>query len=367
MNKRRSSLVALVTSVSWASCLGWAAPARSWNAAGHETVGAIADHLIAGTPAAAQVNAILGMDLRTASVWADCVKGVSLQDGEFHYTVSARYRECRPFEDAAGQARMVDYVARNWDACHPAATADPSAAVPCHKQYHYTDVAIERDRYARSESGTSDHDIVAAIAAAVRVLQGRPAPAPISIVDKREALLMLAHFVGDLHQPLHVGAIYLNTAGHEVDPDRGAFDPDTETRGGNQLLDGHRVLHTEWDDIPKELGPDDLGMSGIADARAVSQTAGPPVEWSMVWASDMVRVSREVFQGVNFGEENLDRHTWPMTPPPGYAKRRDALQRRQLVVAGARLAELVQRLFPPPGRRKAIGPPQAGGDAAHGR
>ena len=355
------------------SCLGWAAPARSWNAAGHETVGAIADHLIAGTPAAAQVNAILGMELRTAAVWADCVKGVSLQDGEFRYTVSARYRECRPIEDAAGQARMVDYVARNSDACHRgiaghSGTADDAAsAVPCHKQYHYTDVAIERDQYVRSEVGTSDHDIVAAITAAVRVLQDRPAPAPFSIKDKREALLMLVHFVGDLHQPLHVGAIYLDPAGHEVDPDRGTFDPDTETRGGNQLLEGHRVLHTEWDDIARDLGPDHLVMSGDADARALPKTAGPPAEWSMAWAGDTLRVSHAVFDGVIFGAENLDQHTWPMTLPPGYAERREALQRRQLVVAGARLAEIVERLFPPPGHRKATGTPRAEEGAAHGR
>jgi hypothetical protein len=322
-------------------CLAWAGVARPWGAAGHETVGAIADHLLAGTPAAVRVQAILGMNLRTASVWADCVKGVSADAGQFHYTVSARYRECRPFEDAAGQSRMVDYAARNWDACHPAAGEEP-----CHKQYHYTDVAIERGRYARRDAGTSDHDIVAAIGAALRVLQGRSAPAPFHLADQREALLLLAHLVGDVHQPLHVGAIYLDPAGREVDPDRGRFDPDTRTRGANQLLDGGRPLHTEWDDVPSELDASHLGITGEREARGVPVTVGPPSGWAVQWASDTLQASHAVFRGVVFGEENVARHTWPATMPTDYTERREALQRRQLVVAGARLAQLLEQVFP---------------------
>ena len=271
--------------VAWVvGCLGGPGDVQAWSAAGHETVGAIADQLIAGTPAAVRVRAILGVELRTASVWADCVKGVTRGDltapggtapeGGFRYEVNARYRECRLFEDAAGQARMVDYVARNWDACHPAAGADP-----CHKQYHYTDVAVERNGYARRDAGTSDHDIVAAVGAAIRVLQGRAAPAPFSIKDQREALLLLTHLVGDLHQPLHVGSLYLDAAGHAVDPDRGGFDPDTSTRGGNQLLAGGHVLHREWDDVPTALRPAHLGIEGVADARAVPATAEPLSAW----------------------------------------------------------------------------------------
>jgi hypothetical protein len=309
--------------------LGWAGEIRAWNARGHETVGLIADRLIAGSATAAQVDAILGTDLRTASVWADCVKGVSRQDGEFHYTISERYRECRPFEDAAGQARMVDYVRRNWDACQRTAGEEP-----CHKQYHYTDVATLRDRYARGEVGTSDHDIVAALGAAIALLQGRPVPVPFSIRDKKEALLMLAHFVGDLHQPLHVGAVYLDATGRPVDPDQGPFDPDTGNRGGNQLLDGERLLHTEWDDIP----------TGALDAKKMPPTAGVPSDWPAMWASDTLQVSRAAFQGVVFGAENPLHHTWPAILPIGYAERREVLQRRQLVTAGARLAELLQAL-----------------------
>ncbi len=317
------------------ACCGGAGDARAWSAAGHETVGAIADRLIAGGPTARAVQAILGMDLQTASVWADCVKGVSRQAGALHYRVNERYSECRPFQDAQGQARMVDYVRRN----------------PNHKQYHYTDVATLRDRYAPGEVGTSDHDIVAALGAAIRVLQGGSAPAPFSIKDSREALLLVAHLVGDLGQPLHVVAVYLDPSGRVVDPDHGTFDPATETRGGNQLQGDqtqseHRVLHAEWDDLPAELTPERFASSGAAEARRVPATAGPVAAWPTQWADDTLEVSRAVFAGLVFGEENAARHTWPVSFPAGYMQRREGLQHRQLVKSGARLAELLRKLYP---------------------
>ena len=86
-----------------------------------------------------------------------------------------------------------------------AATTPTARARPgdesCHKAYHYTDEAIQRSKYALGSAGTRDFDVVAAITAAIHVLKGEPAPPPFNIKDKREALLMLAHYVGDIHQP----------------------------------------------------------------------------------------------------------------------------------------------------------------------
>ena len=102
--------------------------------------------------------------------------------------------------------------------------------------------------------GTSDHDIVAAINASIAVLQGGTAPAPFNIKNKREALRLLAHYVGDIHQPLHVVSIYLANDGQVVDPDSGTFDPNSKTRGG--LLVGSAALHSEWDGVPAEMKSD---------------------------------------------------------------------------------------------------------------
>ena len=315
--------------------------AEAWGAAGHQATGALADRLLAGTHAAKEVKRILGLDLRTASLWADCAKGVSQSNGVFTYRTSANYPECRVFESAAGQAHMVDYVKRNWSACRPAAGDDP-----CHKQYHYTDVDIERQAYTKQDAGTNDHDLISALGAAIAVLQGKAAPAPFDIKDKEEALLILAHYVGDVHQPLHVGAIYLDASGHEVDADAAPWDPATSTRGGNQLLDGTQRLHAEWDNVPTSLDADQLGKSGVVRARVVARTAGSVTDWPTAWASETLQASHQAFKDLSFGSEAAAAHTWPVTLPANYAARRTAIQRTQLIRAGARLAQLLRAIFP---------------------
>ena len=203
-------------------------------------MGAIADRLLEGTRAGREARKLLRGNLRVASVWADCVRGVD--EETLTYSVRGRFPECASFENDAGEAQMIAFVKRNLANCKPRKGADS-----CHRQYHYTDVAIQRDTYSRAHAGTSDHDLVSAIHAAIAVLRGNESPAPFRIANRKEALRLLVHYIGDLHQPLHVGAVYLDARGQVVDPDKGRFSPATKTGGGNALnLDG-RTLHAHWD------------------------------------------------------------------------------------------------------------------------
>jgi hypothetical protein len=229
-------------------------PAFAWGYEGHELVGSIADQLLENHPAKKQVEKLLGFELRVAAPWLDCVRSVVRHsDGTFEYLPDPNHPEyrvpCTSFEIPAEKARMEDYVARNWDNC----TYIPRHG--CHETFHFADVAVQHDHYDRSYAGTSDHDIVSAINAAVTMLKGAPSPAPFRIRDPKEALFLLAHLLGDLHQPLHVGAVYLDSRGNLVNPDSDAgLNPSTETAGGNDLFDGHSRLHSEWDAIPNDLG-----------------------------------------------------------------------------------------------------------------
>src|SRR6185295_2938525 len=92
----------------------------------------------------------------------------------------------------------------------------------CHTLYHFLDLAIQRDAYRDGLVGTTSYDIVHAINAAVTVLRQpacsgpHPPTTPIPAAPGRfsltcrQALMLLVHMVGDLHQPLHVGALYLD-------------------------------------------------------------------------------------------------------------------------------------------------------------
>jgi hypothetical protein len=218
-------------------------------------VGSIADQLLLNTNAARQVQTILNdgdphgkLTLRLLGPWPDCVKSVvQNQDGTFEYKVDPDHLEyevpCTPFNSKAERERMVDYVSRNWSNCSTDPDQPPGN---CHSTYHFDDVTIQRDSFNRNEQGTNDHDVVAAIGAAIAMLRGKTVPPPFSIKDKKEALMLLVHFVGDLHQPLHAGSIYLDADGKQVDPDiPHKVDPATFTIGGNAIQDQNVNLHAE--------------------------------------------------------------------------------------------------------------------------
>lgn len=315
---------------------------RAWGYQGHKVTGAIADRLL-GDNAKQQVKSILGFDLRTAAPWADCVRSVArLPDGTFKYTpTKPEYRiPCTPFETSAETARMEDYVARNWYNCVYA----PHHG--CHEAFHFTDVAIQHDDYSRKYAGTSDHDVVSAINAAIQVLKGNPAPLPFSIRDKKEALFLLAHFLGDLHQPLHVGSVYLTAQGQLVNPDQGqGADPATETAGGNFISDQNHNFHAEWDDIPDDIG-ETASPELVAAARAVAPTSGQTEGFAAVWATETLRAAQVAFNGTTFTAAGTQRWQVHFTDRTAYWNDQDLRKRDQLAKGGARLAQLLNTIWP---------------------
>jgi hypothetical protein len=320
-----------------------AGSAFAWGPTGHSEVGAIADSLLKDHPhAAGQVRAILGdITLAQSGPWADCLRSVSGPPG-FAYTHSDVYgAPCIPFETAALRPQMEDYVRRNWSNC---ASRAPGG---CHTQYHFLDVALQRQRYEDGLVGTNDYDIVHAINAAIAVLRGQPAPAPFDFT-RRDALMMLVHLVGDLHQPLHVGSIYLDSNGHVVDPDSSAAERArahgaTLTNGGNSLVwtqsGQQKNLHSAWDGV----APNDYSLDY---ARSFPATSGPLESWAGSWASDSLIQARGVFAGLRFSAQQGRR--WPLAfdNQARYEADRRALQRLQIEKAGARLTQLLVAIWP---------------------
>lgn len=328
----------------YAMCLLAACGAYAWGPRGHEYSGAIADDLL--TPLAkAEAHKLLGFPLKTAATWADCVKDVQMSGGKLKYLPNPKYHQaCKAFETVKGKAEMVDYVGRNWNNC----STDPKAR-ECHKEYHFADVTIQHDHYSRQFVGTSNHDIVGAINAAIAVLQDQPSPAPFNIKGKREAILMLAHLMGDLHQPLHVGAIYLDSEDQPVNPDAppGSHDPATDTRGGNWIDVGSSNLHADWDGILQTLDPDAVDSKVIAKARALPLPSGPIMGWATNWAGDTVKQSQKAFQGVSYthpGTKGKWKASFEDRKAYNTAKRKE--QQLQLEKAGAHLAAVLNAVFP---------------------
>jgi hypothetical protein len=319
--------------------------ASAFGAAGHEFSGAVADRLL-NRAATGQVARVLGMPLRAASTWADCIKGVRLGPDGWRYAGDERFNPgCRAFETAEGTALMIDFVKRNSTSCDAT-----GRTTTCHRNYHFTDVAIQHDHYDRAFVGTNDHDVVSALNAAIAVLRGQPTPPPFDIRDRKEALLLLAHFIGDVHQPLHVGALYLDADDRPADPDahRPRLDPATSTRGGNSITDGPTNLHAEWDAVPARLRPARVSRAVLTEARRVEPGLRDPRHWPMAWASETLFESRLAFDGLTLRKDVAQPGRWSVefADREAYLRRKDTLQTRQLIRAGARLAQVLNTIWP---------------------
>jgi hypothetical protein len=322
-------------------------PSWAWGPDGHELVGAIAQEILGTSKAGKEVRSILvSYDLSAATTWADCVKSVKKSGNVFHYVVEPQYPECHKFEPE--KDRMADYVRRNWSTCKQH-TGQPQ---PCHTLYHFTDVTIQRDAYSRDYFGTADYDIVHAINNAVAYLREQKVDSKnFSIRDRKEALLMIAHLVGDLHQPLHVGSVYLNGKGNVVDADKlqdnaQEIEDEYGTRGGNYInIAGAKQLHSMWDGIPASWKKIEL-TQWVKEAKAVSPLTIQVEVMPSRWASDTVLASKRAFKRLSFG--NRAGKYWKATADDQgkYKTEHDQLQHDQIIKAGARMAQLLKEIWP---------------------
>jgi hypothetical protein len=322
----------------------------SWSANGHQTVGAIADGLIKGHNAEKQVQSILGksgitqLNLSLVSVWPDCVRSVqATTSGALKWQPSQEdSAACKIFEDDSGKKSMEDYATRNNSNC-----PYEDKNLYCHKAFHFADVGIQHSDYKTTYQGTHNYDVVHAINAAIAVLQGATdAPTPFNIKGKKEALMLLTHFVGDVHQPLHVAAIYLDSTGNIVNPDQGTFNSHTDTHGGNSIDPGSNNLHHRWDET-KYTFTAPAGLSSlISSATKVTATSGKITDWSTAWASDTVSLGKKAFGGLTF--TGAPKDTWSMTfeDQKQYDANLKTMQTEQVAKAGARLAAMLEAIWP---------------------
>ncbi|CAN7550440.1 S1/P1 nuclease [Massilia sp. LjRoot122] len=335
--------------------------AAAWGRDGHRAVGAIADKLLKGSMAQKQIQALLlpGESLESIANWADCVKG----------------SYCGP-----QTPEMIDYVNGN----------------PQHSEYHYTDVPFQLEKYHEHGVGTSEVDIVQTLKQCIAVLQGKTDPAlnPHKFT-KRQALILLAHFAGDIHQPLHVGAAFVSKDGKFVVPKTHAEVDEAaifDSRGGNNLLlDDARItaladgligpgqpapvregvpkaltkpFHSYWDSTTVDYAfrriqtrtPEQFADAAIAGKPQVATAKGDPMTWPYQWADDALVVSKLAYQDVVPGKltpqtskKGETYYTFALEVPQNYPVPSSAIAKTQLIKGGYNLAALLQAIFPEQG------------------
>jgi hypothetical protein len=132
---------------------------------------------------------------------------------------------------------------------------------------HYSNIPNDVATFDRARDCKEDQCVVAAIEKYLAVLEDKNQPKD----KRREALIFVVHFVGDLHQPMH-------TAGGMVrNQQTGQWEPD---RGGNlvkvRYLGIETNLHSVWDSMVIEWGPDTVDQ--YVDHLIAYEMRGRPVE-----------------------------------------------------------------------------------------
>jgi S1/P1 nuclease len=355
--------------------LAFVSSAEGYGPIGHQIVGAIADQRLANTPAGKQVSDLLqGITLQKAAVIPDEIKGWDKKTPDdpkaFHYS-----------RHPSIDAQLTDF----WKANPP--TKDSKSPVPSHHWFHYTDVPLVRpEKYEDGPAGRSQWDVVHMIGYCVDVLRGSKPEQNDRKITRPMAVILLAHYVGDIHQPLHVGAEYFDARGNVVDPaaDKAALVDD----GGNSLnLElnddaprgrGHhkRKFHTFWDmDTVNALLPPlpdpatkeerhdfvESAMNTLVQDLATHEPhnwrTGPGVDvsrYGQVWANDILPIAREAHQRLLFravapvAEENRVIASGEIEEKPGapsgeYRKWAAGIVHDELQKGGWRLADLLEK------------------------
>ncbi|HEY0872028.1 MAG TPA: S1/P1 nuclease [Vicinamibacterales bacterium] len=318
MRSLRTVPFTLAVAVAAASILSISLDA--FGGSGHRIVGTLAEMHLKGTRALKEVRKILRPNetLAEAAVWPDTIKDPLYEDGD---TPMFRLN-------------------------HPA-----------HDTYHYANLPFQSNAYALTTPGARPTDAVQTASIAIDVLRTGKGP-----FTAREALRILAHLAGDIHQPLHVGNAFVSASGplQFVVP-KGPTGWRT-TLGGNALVYGPENrfnLHSYWDShaVNITMGQEDVAtfssrlFAEMKPEPSWSNT-GDARTWPAQWAGDGLKHAKEVHKGIRLvsylGPDDQKRtaHRWLIEQPAGYDDRARPLIRRQLAVAGYRLAQTLKAIWP---------------------
>jgi nuclease S1 len=181
--------------------------------------------------------------------------------------------------------------------------------------WHYVDIPNDK-KHLDMERDCAKGDCVISALSRLRQTLRDPASTP---DQRREALMFIIHFVGDMHQPLHSS--------------------DNKDRGGNSVQltfhDRKTNLHSLWDSgLLGRLEPEDQlfpALSAESAKRRKKFGHGTVTAWAEESHKEGVKtVYGKLPKPVNA--------TTPIDIPPAYETAADPLLRLQLERAGARLA-----------------------------
>jgi hypothetical protein len=183
--------------------------------------------------------------------------------------------------------------------------------------WHYIDIPIDKPHLDMARDCAKGDCVIAKIEDFQKVLKDPATPA----VQRREALMFVVHFVGDMHQPLHCA--------------------DNNDKGGNSVPvkfgDQTSNLHSLWDSglLGKMGKEDDLFAIYSRDAQKHA------AKWSRGTVEEWAEDNHKVAQKITYGKLPKEPAGTPEPIDAAYVKKADSVVRIQIEKAGDRLARVL--------------------------
>lgn len=275
--------------------------ALAYGPRGHFLVGAIADKRLAkNKPVAKKVKTLLdGLTLAQVASFPDAIKS---------------WDDCgRPPKNAPVTSKK-----RINDELRAFLNANLCSSNPSHHEFHFTDVPVFGDEaYADGQVGRGKFDIVQMIPFCVRVLHGDEPETNDRAITKAVAVILLTHYLGDIHQPLHVGAEFFNASGKPFEPS--TSNPGFADQGGNKLtlftfvggkLKSAGKFHSYWDGQTVNNAFGTAADTTVAKKLAAQEPSGwkltgGPETWAEQMANDILPLARTAHERLEFENINV--------------------------------------------------------------
>ena len=182
--------------------------------------------------------------------------------------------------------------------------------------WHYVDIPIDKPHLDMARDCPKNQCVIGKIAELRKTLQDPAAPAD----QRREALMYLAHFIGDMHQPLHCS--------------------DNNDHGGNSVrvhfLDRQTNLHSLWDAVlVTRLGTEDQLLPEL------SQEAARHKKWRKGTVENWAEQSHKEAVKIIYGKLPKPGADGVVTLGTDYERIADPLIKVQIEKAGLRLARVL--------------------------
>jgi S1/P1 Nuclease len=302
-----------------------AAPAYPWGREGHAALATVASQNMSADARAHVVKILGNDDLGSIASWMDELRSATFHTGPLAF-------------DADAQKFIADF--------------------PNNGNWHYVDLPLGTKAYELDGPFSNPSDVVHMAEEAVSVLEGGGDKR----ITKKVALYMLVHFVGDEHQPLHVGNGFYDIGADGVaklvtDPAAAKGLPND--KGGNALFFGpgrYDELHAYWDtelvtkvthsgevpvlaaDLQKRIAADGAGWKSPGDYH----------HWPEAWATESLEAARMAYSGLVFGAVTPDPkggfRKLEITLPPKYDDVCIPVAEQRLSQAAYHLAEILNAI-----------------------